>query len=51
MAGDEIVIATVAAGGYIANKLFGSALESMNDDINKLYVKGRDKIIEVATKK
>jgi hypothetical protein len=51
MAGGEIVIAAVATGGYVANKLFATTLESMGDDINKLYVKGRDKIIEVATKK
>lgn len=52
MPGEEIIIATaIAGGGYIGNKLFGTALASMGDDINKLYVKGRDKLVEVATKK
>lgn len=48
---DIITTAAVAAGGYVGTKLFGTALASMGEDINKLYVKGRDKIIEAATKK
>jgi hypothetical protein len=52
MPGEEIVIPTaIAVGGYIGTKLFGTALATMGDDINKLYIKGRDKIVEVATKK
>jgi len=52
MPGEEIVITTaIAVGGYAGTKLFGTALATMGDDINKLYVKGRDKIVEVATKK
>lgn len=50
MAAEEIA-AVVAVGGYVGTKLFGTALATMGDDINKLYVKGRDKIVEVATKK
>lgn len=41
----------VLAAAYVGTKLFGPALATMGDDINKLYVKGRDKIVEVATKK
>jgi hypothetical protein len=50
---EEIAITTVviAAGGYVGTKLFGTALANMGDDINKLYAKGRDKIVEMATKK
>ena len=50
---EEIAITTavIAAGGYVGTKLFGSALASMGDDINKLYAKGRDKIVEMAIKK
>lgn len=50
---EEIAVATavIAVGGYVGTKLFGTALATMGDDINKLYAKGRDKIIEVATKK
>ena len=52
MPGEEVVItAAVAVGGYVGTKLFGTALATMGDDINKLYVKGRDKIVDVATKK
>jgi hypothetical protein len=52
MAGDGIVVSTaIAAGGYVGVKLFGTALATMGDDINKLYVRGRDKIVEVAAKK
>lgn len=52
MPGEEVVItAAVAVSGYVGTKLFGTALATMGDDINKLYVKGRDKIVEVATKK
>lgn len=52
MASEEIVVSTaVAVGGYVGAKLFGGALATMGDDINKLYVKGRDKIVEIATKK
>jgi hypothetical protein len=52
MANEEIIITTaIAAGGYVGAKLFGTALATMGDDINKLYAKGRDKIVEVATKK
>lgn len=52
MPGEEVVIpVTLAAGGYVGTKLFGSALATMGDDINKLYIKGRDKIISVATQK
>lgn len=52
MPGDEITITTkLAVAGYIGTKLFGSALANMGDDINKLYVKGRDKLVEVAIKK
>lgn len=43
--------AIVASGGYVGTKLFGSVLATMGDDINKLYVKGRDLIVEAATKK
>lgn len=50
MVGEEIAI-TIAVGGYVGTKLFGTALATMGDDINKLYVKGRDKIVEAATKK
>jgi hypothetical protein len=50
--GEEIVIsAAIAVGGYVGTKLFGSALQTMGDDINKLYAKGRNKIIDTATKK
>ena len=41
----------IAVGGYVGTKLFGTALATMGDDINKLYVKGRDKIVEIATQK
>ena len=52
MATEEIVITgAMAVGGYVGAKLFGTALTTMGDDINKLYAKGRDKIVEVATKK
>lgn len=52
MAGEEIAITTaIAVGGYVGTKLFGTALATIGDDINKMYVKGRDKIVEVATKK
>lgn len=54
MAAEEIALTTTAlaaVGGYVGTKLFGSALATMGDDINKLYAKGRDKIIEMATKK
>lgn len=52
MAGEEIAITTVVAvGGYVGTKLFGTALATMGDDINKLYAKGRDKIVGVATRK
>lgn len=52
MATEEIAITTaVAVGGYIGTKLFGTALATMGDDINKLYAKGRDRIVEIATKK
>jgi len=52
MATEEIAITTaIAVGGYIGTKLFGTALATMGDEINKLYAKGRDKIVEVATKK
>lgn len=52
MATEPIVITSaIAAGGYVATKLFGTALATMGDDINKLYAKGRDKIVETATKK
>jgi hypothetical protein len=52
MATEEIVVTTaVAVGGYVGTKLFGAALSTMGDDINKLYSKGRDKIVEIATKK
>lgn len=48
---EVIITAAVAVGGYVGTKLFGTALATMGDDINKLYVKGRDKIVEVAAKK
>jgi hypothetical protein len=52
MAGEEIgFTSTIAVGGYIGAKLFGTVLATLGDDINKLYVKGRDKIVEVASKK
>ena len=52
MASEEIAITSlIAAGGYIGTKLFGSALATMGDDINRLYVCGRDKIVEVASRK
>ncbi len=51
MADEIAVTAAIAVGGYVGTKLFGTALATMGDDINKLYVKGRDKIIEIATKK
>jgi hypothetical protein len=52
MVSEEIIVTTaIAAGGYAATKLFGSALTTIGDDINKVYSKGRDKIIEMATKK
>jgi hypothetical protein len=52
MASEEIAIKSViAVEGYIGTKLFGSALAAMGDDINRLYVRGRDKIVEVASRK
>lgn len=52
MPGEEILLPTaIAVGGYLGNKLFGTALATMGDDINKLYVRGRDKIVDAATKK
>jgi len=52
MPGEEVIVtAAIAAGGYVGTKLFGTALATMGDDINKLYVRGRDKIVDVATKK
>ena len=53
MPAEEIALTTtaLAVGGYVGTKLFGTALATMGDDINKLYAKGRDKIIEIATKK
>lgn len=52
MPGEEVVItAAIAVGGYVGTKLFGTALATMGDDINKLYVNGRDRIVDVATKK
>jgi hypothetical protein len=52
MASEEIAITSaIAVGGYIGTKLFGSALATMGDDINRLYVRGRDKIVEVASRK
>jgi hypothetical protein len=50
---EEIALTTsaIAAAGYVGTKLFGTALATMGDDINKLYAKGRDKIVEVATRK
>lgn len=47
---DIVITTAIAVGGYIGTKLFGVALNTMGDDINKVYVKGRDKIVEVATK-
>jgi len=50
--GEEIAITTaIAVGGYVGTKLFGTALATIGEDINKMYVKGRDKIVDVATKK
>ncbi|GGY12799.1 hypothetical protein GJV26_00210 [Massilia dura] len=52
MVSEEIVITSaIAAGGYVGTQLFGSALATMGEDINKLYAKGRDKLVDVATKK
>lgn len=52
MATEEIIFTTaIAAGGYAGTKLFGTALATMGEDINKLYVKGRNKIVESAVKK
>ena len=52
MASEEIAITSaIAVGGYIGTKLFGSALATVGDDINRLYVRGRDKIVEVASRK
>jgi len=52
MPGEEILLPTaIAVGGYVGTKLFGTALATMGDDINKLYVRGRDKIVDAATKK
>lgn len=52
MPGEEIVVSTaIAVGGYVGTKLFGTALATMGDDINKLYMRGRDKIVNAATKK
>lgn len=52
MATETIVVTTaLAAGGYVGTKLFGTALATMGDDINKLYARGRDKIVEMATMK
>lgn len=50
---EEITLTTtaIAVAGYVGTKLFGTALATMGDDINRLYAKGRDKIVEVATKK
>ena len=52
MAGEEIIIpAALAVGGYLGTKLFGTTLATIGEDVNKLYTKGRDKIIEAAIKK
>lgn len=52
MPSEEIVVTTaIAVGGYVGTKLFGTALATMGDDINKLYNRGRDKIVDAATKK
>lgn len=52
MPGEEIVVSTaIAVGGYVGTKLFGTVLATMGDDINKLYMRGRDKIVDAATKK
>jgi hypothetical protein len=52
MATEAIVVTTaIAAGGYVGTKLFGTALATMGDDINKLYARGRDKIVDMASKK
>jgi hypothetical protein len=50
---EEFAVATaaLAVGGYVGTKLFGAALANMGDDINKLYAKGRDRIVEIATRK
>lgn len=49
---DEIVVTTaLAAGSYVATKLFGPVIDTMGDDINKLYAKGRDKVFGVAVEK
>ena len=52
MVGEEILLPTVVAvGGYVGTKLFGTVLATMGDDINKLYAKGRDKIVDIQLRK
>jgi hypothetical protein len=48
---ESIVTTSVAVSAYVGTKLFGPVLATIGDDINKLYVKGRDKIIKVAENK
>ncbi len=52
MATEEVMItAGVAASAYVAQQLFGKTLAEMGDDLNKIYKKGRDKLVENAAKK
>lgn len=48
---DPMGVAAVGAASYVAHRLFGKTLEEMGSDVNKLYQKGRDRIIIKATEK
>ncbi|MGQ2980280.1 MAG: hypothetical protein ACT6Q9_11365 [Polaromonas sp.] len=46
-----VIAGAVAAGSYVAAKLFGPTLDVMGSDLNKAYQKGRDKILQKAANK
>lgn len=48
---DEYGLAALGAAGVVTQKLFGKTLDEMGSDINKLYQKGRDRILIKATGK
>ncbi len=48
---DQITVAGLVGVGWAAKKVLGPTLEEFGDDFKKLYVAGRDKIIDRAAKK
>ena len=48
---DEIVLAGIAAAGYAAQKVLGPTLETMGQDMNKVWAIGKKKIFDRAAAK